>query len=245
MPRCSTCHEDKEPSEFAREPRVRSGLSARCRRCHSERTAASHKARYAADPEAGRARGRAAYARDIEKSRAYVRARAAARRAADPQVERDKVRAWALANPEKVKAGKAKRRARIRETDRAWRTANRDKVNAYWRERWAAHPELLSVRCMKRHARKMNAPGPGVTAADWSSILECFDHRCAYCLAKAETLEMDHVVALVRGGEHSPDNVVPACTTCNSSKKARPVIACFAPGLIVAERMGKHFSDAA
>lgn len=59
--------------------------------------------------------------------------------------------------------------------------------------------------------------------ADWLEILEIHDHRCAWCLRKAERLEADHVIALGRGGEHEPSNIVPACVRCNRSKKDRVV----------------------
>jgi 5-methylcytosine-specific restriction endonuclease McrA len=40
--------------------------------------------------------------------------------------------------------------------------------------------------------------------------------RCAYCGAKADTV--DHVVPRSRGGEHSWENCVAACATCNHRK---------------------------
>lgn len=40
--------------------------------------------------------------------------------------------------------------------------------------------------------------------------------RCAYCGAKADTV--DHVVPRSRGGEHSWENCVAACGTCNHRK---------------------------
>ncbi len=40
--------------------------------------------------------------------------------------------------------------------------------------------------------------------------------RCAYCGAKADTV--DHVVPRSRGGEHSWENCVAACSTCNHRK---------------------------
>jgi 5-methylcytosine-specific restriction endonuclease McrA len=40
--------------------------------------------------------------------------------------------------------------------------------------------------------------------------------RCAYCGAKADTV--DHVVPRSRGGEHTWENCVAACSTCNHRK---------------------------
>jgi 5-methylcytosine-specific restriction endonuclease McrA len=43
--------------------------------------------------------------------------------------------------------------------------------------------------------------------------------RCAYCGCKADTV--DHVVPRSRGGEHSWENCVAACATCNHRKADR------------------------
>jgi len=46
---------------------------------------------------------------------------------------------------------------------------------------------------------------------------------CHYCGGRfaPQTLTMDHVVPLVRGGRSTKGNVVPACKTCNTGKKHR------------------------
>lgn len=42
--------------------------------------------------------------------------------------------------------------------------------------------------------------------------------RCAYCLAVTDNPERDHVVPFSQGGADSPDNMVPACRSCNARK---------------------------
>jgi 5-methylcytosine-specific restriction endonuclease McrA len=44
-------------------------------------------------------------------------------------------------------------------------------------------------------------------------------HRCQYCLHTAENI--DHVVPRSRGGEHSWENVVASCRSCNARKEDR------------------------
>jgi 5-methylcytosine-specific restriction endonuclease McrA len=44
-------------------------------------------------------------------------------------------------------------------------------------------------------------------------------HRCQYCNRNAENI--DHVVPRSRGGEHTWDNVVASCRTCNARKEDR------------------------
>lgn len=51
------------------------------------------------------------------------------------------------------------------------------------------------------------------------SLLEEFSGECAYCTAAPDS--WDHVVPVSRGGLTEPWNIVPACRSCNSRKRAR------------------------
>lgn len=85
------------------------------------------------------------------------------------------------------------------------------------RERYASSASTRMERRQHAHARKRNvAPIPVVGQ---ESILEEFDDTCAYCDAPATT--WDHIVPISKGGTTAPWNIVPACQTCNSSKKDR------------------------
>ena len=87
--------------------------------------------------------------------------------------------------------------------------------NAAYRERYQASPDRIRARV---HARRRGiAPVP----SDANLVAELFDGRCAYCGGPHES--WDHVVPVVSGGDSLPGNVVPACVTCNSSKKDRKV----------------------
>lgn len=57
-----------------------------------------------------------------------------------------------------------------------------------------------------------------LTEEQWEISLAYFDHRCAYC-GKAAELTKDHLDPLKNGGKLTFANVVPACKSCNSSKK--------------------------
>ena len=59
-----------------------------------------------------------------------------------------------------------------------------------------------------------------LTTEEWKAILEYFNHRCAYCRRAGLKLTKDHVIAIVRGGGHTAENVVPACQRCNSMKSS-------------------------
>lgn len=53
-------------------------------------------------------------------------------------------------------------------------------------------------------------------------IFEAWEHRCAYCGDSAQSL--DHVVPKAKGGATVPNNLVPACLSCNRRKGHREAI---------------------
>lgn len=136
---------------------------------------------------------------------------------------------------------RAKHRETIRQKDKAYRAANLDKVRARERayatanrpkktlstKRWCANnPERAAWNANKRkhnrRARERNA-AHSLTREEWLTTLDVFDHRCAYCLLKVDHPQMDHVIAISRGGSHTADNVVPACGRCNKRKSAKRI----------------------
>lgn len=188
-----------------------------------------------------RERSRESYAQNAEKRRVYaseyrkrnpekVKAALAAwhqRKSADPEFRAanvQRVAEWAKANPDKVLRWKTENADYIRERAREqyWRDpAARYKKQCEWR---AANPErvreLVRRNGQRRRARLLDSCSPGVTSAQWRSICEAHGFCCAYCGAE-DKLTIDHVVPISRGGLDAPDNVVPACKSCNSSKGAK------------------------
>lgn len=92
------------------------------------------------------------------------------------------------------------------------------------RARWAAKdPERARVsninRCARRRARRRGLPAT-LTDAQYVAIIRAYGDCCAYCGA-AGVLEQDHLIAYAQPGcpGHTPGNVVPACRSCNASKR--------------------------
>lgn len=56
-----------------------------------------------------------------------------------------------------------------------------------------------------------------LTPADWENCKKHFDFKCAYC-GLEKKLAQEHFFPLFKGGEYTPKNIVPACSSCNSSK---------------------------
>jgi 5-methylcytosine-specific restriction endonuclease McrA len=119
------------------------------------------------------------------------------------------------ANPELFKL-----RSRICKTNRA--EAIREYQARYNQMYRLGHAEKLHEARRARRALIAGSAG-SVTAKEWSSILEYFGHKCAYCLAGGK-MTQDHIVPISKGGQHTTCNVVPSCGSCNSKKHDRTPI---------------------
>lgn len=124
-----------------------------------------------------------------------------------------RAREWRQKNPEKARA-----------LGRSWAARNKDKVRrsaaASAKRRW----KKLRANWHAYQARIRNAPGAGVTSAQWREILDSTAGLCSYCGARPERLSMDHIDPLTLGGAHDPDNLAPCCGSCNSSKHNTPLL---------------------
>lgn len=88
-----------------------------------------------------------------------------------------------------------------------------------WRKR---HPEEARCVSNKYRAARANAPGH-YTADDIERISKDQRGRCAYCRCKltAKNRQIDHIIAIARGGSNWPSNLQMACSSCNSTKGAK------------------------
>lgn len=92
-------------------------------------------------------------------------------------------------------------------------------ASEYERRRYAEDERFRAGRRQRSASRKR---GVGTVPADGREvILEAFDGLCAYCDQPATT--WDHIVPVTGGGKTTPGNIVPACASCNSSKKTKDV----------------------
>jgi len=137
----------------------------------------------------------------------------AEKRAADPEAWRAKQRGYQnkwLSSPE----NKAKRF----EQTSAWMRANRGKMNEAYKRWYVKNQDVLrKLACQRAQLYGKS----NFTFEDWLNILDCFEHRCAYCSRSDVKLTMDHVIPVSKGGKHTADNIVPACKSCNSRKGNR------------------------
>lgn len=105
------------------------------------------------------------------------------------------------------------RRAILRARTAAWRAANPEKIKEYR----TSHPHVSRAGTANHRARRVNAPGGGITAAERRELAAASLGLCAYCNER-RPLELDHIEPLALGGEHSNANAAMACRGCNGSK---------------------------
>lgn len=137
------------------------------------------------------------------------RAQTAQWRAANLERNRENSRAWRAANP--GAQADACRRSRLKHGDK-----RRAEVSAWFRE----HPELAALYENRRRARSEGASGSH-TVEEFRDLLQHYGGKCAYCGAPATC--RDHVIPLKRGGSDNITNLLPACASCNSSKRTRQI----------------------
>ena len=74
----------------------------------------------------------------------------------------------------------------------------------------------LAINAQRREAR-LNCVCAKYSRKEWEDCINYFSNKCCYC-GKEERLTQDHFKPLKNGGEYTPNNIVPACLTCNCSK---------------------------
>lgn len=152
---------------------------------------------------------------------------------------------WQKDNPDRVKViNKRYSQKHSRDlflSNKRWKDANKEKLLDLQRQRRRAnpekhrssnkrhyqnHPEAARVRLQRRKTKKHFLPAT-FTPQDWSHALDHFHGVCAYCsnppslFDHTQVLHQDHFNAQNKGGGYTPDNIVPACQTCNYSKHDR------------------------
>lgn len=218
---CSKCGKEKPIAEFHASAHHRGGYRPECKVCTRAKQAIAR-----AVPEAAAKQNATAKAwRAANPER--VKANNIAYREARPGDNAARTKAWKLANPERFKArmiawhaahpGAQQRSiaawwANNSDYRAAYKLANTEKVRAWGR-----------AASSKRRAR-LRGVRSTLTARDIAEVFVAFGMRCAYCLRDDVAMEIDHVDPVSRGGDHVPENIVPACRSCNARKSGRGIL---------------------
>lgn len=75
------------------------------------------------------------------------------------------------------------------------------------------NPEAVANKSHKRRAKIKN----GSCHVDKKELQKLYGSSCLYC-GSTESITIDHIVPISRGGIHAIGNLAPACAFCNSSK---------------------------
>jgi 5-methylcytosine-specific restriction endonuclease McrA len=119
---------------------------------------------------------------------------------------------------------KAKNRVRIKTNRARYHVENKERCNSLARI-WKLNNADKCVASNKKRAQQIkdNSTPRQIRAAnkkiaEWLMFADLYCHYCLDTLTPSE-VRIDHILALNRGGAHSPENICVACAKCNSSKR--------------------------
>lgn len=116
-----------------------------------------------------------------------------ARYLANPESYKKRSKEWAINNPD-LKA----------QTNRLYQINN---------------PHVYRATKQRRKIRKAQNGEYAISNKEW---IKLYSSACIYCGSNKD-IQADHVIPIARGGTHGIGNLVPACKTCNTSKRERTI----------------------
>lgn len=221
--RCSRCAETKPNSEFNRSAKALDGFRSECKACQARD---GHGGGYRPRPPLGMKQC-AACGQVLPITPQFFgtsRTKDGKPRAYCLECIRKKSREWG-ASPD----------ARL--TRLLYRRRHRDKINANKREKYNSDPRNRARRKAEEHrrrAKKQELPAR-LEESDVLYAMRYWGHRCVYCGCQQgfwNPITLDHFIPLDSGGGTVPENMVPACLSCNASKRNA------APDMWVISRFG-------
>ncbi len=111
---------------------------------------------------------------------------------------------------------KEERRENDTQYHRRYRATHREKCAKRERKWRKAHSEVNACSSAKRRALLVGAEG-SFTSKEFKLKCIAYENKCVYC-GLVLPLTADHAIPLSRGGSDNIDNIVPACSLCNSRK---------------------------
>lgn len=212
LKQCARCKETKFVAEYFRNAASSDGYFPYCKTCRKVQKDEGREKSHIARRKLYRRRAahfiaqsvawaKEARRKDPEKHRAYHRAYYAEWHKRNPDKQREYQLRWYAKDPQNA----------------------RDIALASYHKHYEKNREALQHRSSENCARRRNGfIVCDLTLPEWRQLLEDADYCCTYCGNSLDAFwppEKDHKIPVARGGQHTKDNITPACKSCNSSKK--------------------------
>jgi 5-methylcytosine-specific restriction endonuclease McrA len=217
---CYSCKEKLPKECFNASKRAKDGLRGECKACrkqyrevNKESISERKKQHYEANKERISERGKRYSEAHKEQRRRYVETNKesiAKMRKLHRDANRTKIAEW-------QKMYRKANKVKFSEYRRQYYESNKTKISERFRSWQLNNPDKVRQLNQKRRSGKKTLPST-FTIEEWDIVKEHFNNCCAYC-GKEKPLTQDHVYPLFKGGEYTKDNIVPACKSCNSSKR--------------------------
>lgn len=200
---CTKCGSEIEATSeyFYRDKQTRDGLSPQCKECRDAEIRVIYPY------------GEAKRKEYREKNKKRLREYAKKYR----EENKEKIRAYYIENRDKHKAAKA-----------IYYQNNKDKYREYSKKYYATDKgKRLRKICLHRRRAKQKELLYDFEPRQWESAKKYFNYRCAYCGKSeeehfkqfGESLHQEHFIPVAKGGNHTKDNIIPACRNCNGGKR--------------------------
>ncbi len=148
-----------------------------------------------------------------------------------------------------MRAYYAENRSRLIEQKKQYYSDNRDKWSEYHVKYYAKNADKIKARSSKwradnperasrqvqdwlirnrqsqreyGHKRRAKQRANGVYLITKNELNKLYNSTCLYC-GSNQSITLDHIIPIARGGTHSIGNLAPACKKCNSSKSDKTI----------------------
>jgi 5-methylcytosine-specific restriction endonuclease McrA len=137
---------------------------------------------------------------------------------------KDKLHSWCKScERSERKQRYSKNKSIVLAKSKEYRAANPEREKE-WSRNWLQR-NLDKHRTKQHNYRSRQRSLPSTfTNADWVVALNYFNGGCAYCgnppsfFDQTSVLHQEHHIPVNSGGAYTPDNIIPACQSCNLSK---------------------------
>jgi len=200
MKKCNKCREEFPATKeyFYAKKDTKDGIQGICKKCEAEHKRQYHKANKKEIAELQKKYRDANKEKESKRGKKY--------RDANKEKVAKRIKEYAKINKKK-----------IAEYGKEYRKDNKDKISERGKRYRINNKDKCAINRRKREAIKHQLPST-LTAEQWENIKKHFNDKCAYC-GKELPLAQEHFLALSKGGEYTANNIIPACQSCNSSKR--------------------------